>query len=299
MDPTLKAVLLSWDWRADVLLVLLLAGGLYWRGWRRLRGLRKGSGRLAGSHAANWRPVAYLGGLGFLGLALLSPIDVLSSLFFSMHMLQHLLLTMIAPPLLLLADPLPNLMWGLPGRVRKPTGRLLDRNSRLRWLLRLLKPGLVWMIFVTVFLGWHDQRAYEAALQNELVHDLEHISFFATGILFWWHVIGAGPRVHKRLPSGARIAYLLVTVPVTMLTGIAFTFAQQPFYSYYLAVPRPWGVTALEDQVIGGVIIWVLGSMMLMLGALILTSQLFQREETAPGKVNASWTRDKAVMASG
>ena len=129
MDPILRAVLLSWNWRLDVIIILLLLGALYSVGWWRLRkrtrrGRRKRRG--AGRHelTARWRLVSYLTGLVFVALALLSPVDALGQQLFFMHMIQHLLLIMIAPPLLLIANPMPFILWGMPAK----------------WRLRLARP---------------------------------------------------------------------------------------------------------------------------------------------------------------
>jgi putative membrane protein len=304
MDPVLSALLLSWDWRLEVILVLALAGTLYSRGWWRMRSPRRGRNPRRGQSgqrqlAAGWRLAAYLGGLAILGLALMSPVDVLGGQLFFMHMVQHLLLVMIAPPLLLIANPLPFFMWGLPSRARHAVGRLLNRGSSFRRSLRsLTSPGLVWMVFVALFLGWHDPNAYNAALRNDLVHDLEHLTFFGSAMLFWWHVIGAGPRL-RSLSRGLRLAYVLATLPVTMAAGIAISFASQPIYTYYTTVPRPWGLTVMQDQMLGGVIMWVPGSMMYLLAALILISRLIQSEADKQPLPESEWATDEAMIAPG
>ena len=119
----------------DVILVLLLAGSLYTLGWRRLRRSRRGR-----CLAAGWRLAACLGGLTLVGLALLSPLDVLASQFFFIHMIQHLLLVMLVPPLLLIANPLPFFMWGAPAIVRGRIGQLFSRKSAFRRGLRAVTP---------------------------------------------------------------------------------------------------------------------------------------------------------------
>jgi cytochrome c oxidase assembly factor CtaG len=308
MDPVLKAVLLSWDLRIEVILVLGLAGAFYLWGWRRLRALRKGSHESEGARpaadrgrlATGGRLAAYLGGLVILGLALMSPIDVLASQFFFMHMLQHLLLVMIVPPLLWLASPLPFVMWGLPGRARRQVGELLRPQSSFRRRLRTLTaPGIAWMLFVAALLGWHDPDAYQAALKDEFVHDLEHLTFFLTAVLFWWHVVYAAPHVHRRLPLGGRIAYLLAAVPPTMAAGAVIAFSGEPIYTYYAAVPRLWGITVLQDQILGGFIMWVPGSMMYILAALILIARWLQAEEEKPPLPASEWATEEAMVAPG
>jgi len=311
MDPLLKALLLSWDWRLEVILVLVLAGTIYSRGWLRVRSPRRGRGPRRGQApqgqpgpgrnrlAVGWRLVAYLAGLVLLGLALMSPIDVLGGQLFFMHMIQHLLLVMIVPPLLLIANPLPFFMWGLPARARRQVGRWLNSGSPFRRGLRsLTAPGMVWMLFVAFLLGWHDPAAYNAALRSDLVHDLEHLTFFGSAMLFWWPIVGAGPRL-RALSRGVRIAYLLATVPVNMAAGVAISFANQPIYTYYTTVPRPWGMTVMQDQMLGGVIMWIPGSMMYLFAALILISRLIQVESDKQPLPESEWAADEALLAPG
>jgi len=274
MDPQL---LRAWDLRPEVLLTLLLAGSLFVLGWWRLR-------QVPGPRfAEGWRLVAYLSGLGLLGLALLSPIDTLASYLLSMHMVQHLLLVMLVPVFLLIANPLPFTLWGMPATLRHQLGDLLRRGAWLRRALTALtSPGVVWIALVVVLVGWHDPRAYDAALRSDFVHNLEHLSFFAVAMLFWWHVTGAGPRLHASTSTGMQIALLLITVPVTMGIGIVIALSTRPIYLNYLTVPRVLGLSVMEDQRLAGAIMWIPGSMMLILAALVLIARAINVEENKP-----------------
>ncbi len=266
-----------WDFRPEVVLVLLLAASLFSLGWWRLRHVP------SARFARGWRLAAYLSGLGLLGLALLSPIDTLASYLLSMHMVQHLLLIMLAPVFLLIANPLPFALWGMPTALRHRVGGLLSRGTWPRRALTVLtSPGVVWMALVVILVGWHDPRAYDAALQKELVHNLEHLTFFAVAMLFWWHVTGAGPRLHGSVSAGMRIALLLGTVPITMGIGIVIALSTQPIYLNYMAVSRVLGLSVMEDQRLAGAIMWIPGSMMLIFAALVLISQMIKAEEDKP-----------------
>jgi putative membrane protein len=294
MDPTLTVLLLSWAWRPEIILTLGLAATLHLVGRWRL--VQRGSSQLA----APWRTAAYLGGLVVLWIALMSPIDVLSSQFFTMHMIQHLLLVMIAPPLLLIADPMPIAMWGLPSGLRLEVGRWLRPDATFRRVVRTLtEPGLVWLYFVAALVGWHDPQAYSAALESELVHDLEHLTFYGTAMLFWWHVIGAAPHIHKRLSRGVRIGYVLSVVPASALTGIAIAFASEPIYAYYTTVPRLGAMTVVQDQMLGGVIMWIPGSMMYIIAALILIAQIVRTEDGQGSLPRSERAPDEIVMGPG
>ena len=306
MDPILKAALSSWDWRPSVIIVLALAGTFFMTGWWRLRQRtlktqHSGDGWQA---SAIWRPISYVAGLLFIGLALMSPLDVLGTDLFSMHMIQHLLLIMIAPPLMLIANPMPFMLWGLPDKWRLKIGRglahLLNGKSVFRQYLRkATTPGVIWMVWLISIIGWHDPNAYNLALRNNFVHDLEHLTFFFGGMLFWWHVTGAGPRIHKQFGLVGRTAFVLSAVPPNMLIGVAIAFASSPIYTYYNNVPRLMGLSVLEDQQLGGVIMWVPGSMMYIIAALVLISRLLQGESSKPVLPEAEWGSDEALIAPG
>lgn len=299
MDPITRALLQSWGWRADVIIVLLTAGTLYTLGWRTLRARQVGV-RPANRLARGWRLASYLGGLGVLAIALMSPIDTLGGQLFSFHMVQHLLLVMLAPPLLLLANPFPFALWGLPPAPRRLVAGLFRPQSAFRQTLRAATtPGIVWLAFLVVYIGWHDPNAYNLALRREWVHDVEHLSFFLTAVLYWWHVIGAGPRIHRRFPLGLRIGYLLATIPPNMMTGVAIAFARAPIYTYYTTVPRLFGLSVMQDQMIGGFIMWVPGSMMYIVAVLLLMAQVLQAESDKPPLPEGEWADGDALLAPG
>jgi putative membrane protein len=276
MNPTLTVLLLSWSWRPEIILTLSLGAAIHLAGRRHLQ--QRGGGEIV----ATWRSVSYLGGLAVVWIALMSPIDVLAGQFFYMHMIQHLLLVMIAPPLLLVANPLPIMMWGLPSPLRREVGHALKPGATVRRILRAVTgPGPAWLMFVFALVGWHDSGAYDAALRSELVHDAEHLSFFITAMLFWWHVTGAAPHIHKRLSRGMRTVYVLSVIPPNMIIGLTLSFATEPVYSYYTTVPRPGGMSLLQDQMLGGVLMWIPGSMMYIIAALVLIAQILRQAETA------------------
>jgi putative membrane protein len=305
MDPILSAALRSWDLRPEVIIVLATAGIIYFLGWRRLRA------RTAGARASNrvrshwhagamWRPVVYILGLLLLAIALMSPIDVLSGQMFTMHMVQHLFLVMFVPPLLLLANPLPYYLWGMPKDARLAGGRLLSRQSRFRQALqKVTGPGIAWLLFVIVYWGWHDPNAYQWALRSAFAHDLEHITFFSVAMLFWWHIVRSGPKIHRPLSPFGRAGYAISGIPVNMLAGLAFVFATEPIYTYYEAMPRLWGLSVIEDQRIAGLIMWVPGSMMFLIAALVVVARWLQTEADKPPLPESAWATDEALAAPG
>lgn len=274
MHPLIKALLSTWEWRWDVLTVLLTAGTLYTVGWRRVA-QRSNYSKLATKR----KLVAYFSGLVMLALALISPIDWLGGQLLFMHMVQHKLIVMIAAPLLWLGNPFPFMVWGMPGFLRARVSALFMRDSQFRRLLIVCtNPGLAWLLYIVVYMGWHDPNAYNLALRNEWVHKLEHLSFFAIAMLFWWHVIGAAPHLHRASVWG-RLALLLGVVPFQMAAGIVIATADTVIYTYYTSVPHIWGFTALDDQAMGGAIMWIPSSEMMVWAVVFLLASLFKHEE--------------------
>lgn len=299
-----NALLLSWDLRPEIILTLGLAAAVYLVGWRRLRALPGprpvGADRTGHSPlAAGWKLATYWGGLATIAIALMSPIDILSSQLFFMHMIQHLLLTMVAVPLLLIGNPFPVLVWGLPKRTRRGVSGLLNERSTFRKVLaKVTSPGIVWLLYVSALIGWHDPKMYDLALRNQFVHDLEHLSFFITTMLLWWHVLGVAPRFHRTMSVGLRLIYTISVVPVSVIIGVAIAFATQPIYTYYLEVPRLMGLSVLEDQMISGILMWIPGSEMFFWAALIVLTQIVKEDEKKKTESRAAWTVDEPVVVS-
>jgi cytochrome c oxidase assembly factor CtaG len=275
MSAWLQLVLFSWGWRWAVVSPLAAAAILYTGGWLRLR--RSGSSRLA----TRKRLAAYWGGLLSLAIGLMSFIDILGGQLLLMHMVQHLVLTLIAPLLIWCADPFPFSLWGLPPRLRLRVGGWFRRG---RWVQRALcvasSPSLSWLLFVGVFLVWHYPAFYNLALHRSGVHDLQHLTFTGSALLFWWHIFPAGPRLHGRLSVFWRMGYLIAVTPPKMLLGLGITLAERPIYTYYTSVPRVWGLTVVEDQAVAGAIMLIPMNMVYMLAALlVLAGELREKEQ--------------------
>lgn len=276
----MEAPLWHWHWRPDVLLVLGGLAAAYGLGWWRIR--RRGYRALA----SRWRLAAYLGGLGLVALALLSPVEHLAAALLSAHMVQHQLLIMAAAPLVLLGNPLPFVLWGLPRGARRGLGAALAPRRPARQALR----GLTWMpvagvLYTATLWAWHLPTAYEAALRHELLHDLEHLSFFGTALFFWWPVINPAPResvVRDGLFYGLRIAYLILATAQNTLLGALIGLTERLLYPAYATAPRLFRLSPLDDQGLAGGIMWS-GSHMYLIAILWLVSQAMSAEgRTAP-----------------
>lgn len=305
MDPLLKAALSSWDVRFVVILPLVVLGTLFVTGWLRLRRRTSDRGRKSWrSLGAVWRPISYITGLLVIALALVSPIDVLVQQLFFVHMFQHMLLITIAPWFLLLPNPMPYLMWGLPDPIRLPVGRvtasiLSPHGPTGKLLRRIANPGVIWLFLVISIYSWHDGNMYNFALRSRFIHDLEHLSFFAAGMVFWWYVIGAAPRIGKPLGRIGRIAFTIAAVPPNAFLGMFLAFSNEVIYTYYNDVPRLWGISVLDDQRLSGVLMWVPGSMMYFMAALVLIAGLLKEESDKPAVKSPAWNSDELAVAPG
>lgn len=283
MHSLLQVLFSAWDWRIDVSTILLTFGALYTAGWLRLR-KRSNYQKLA----RKWKLVAYWGGLVTLAIALMSPVDLLGSQLFFMHMIQHKLEIMVAAPLLCVANPFPFLLWGLPFPLRKQLSGLFTQNARFRALLRqATAPGIAWFVFIAFYMGWHDPDLYNLALVHDWVHDLQHLTFFTSAMLFWWHITGAGPHIHGRSVVWARLVMLIGVIPAQMIAGITIATASDVIYTYYDSVPRFWGISVLDDQAAGGMIMWTLSSEMVVWAVVALLGGAFGAEAKLAPEQNA------------
>ena len=242
--------LTSWTWEPTVLAgMLALAGAYIWL-------LR------SGLQPESWSPMArvyFAGGLLALFLALSSPIDTGGDRYlFSLHMLQHLLLAMVVPPLLLLGLPEP---W-----------RAFDRLH--------VSPLAANIVFNLVLAVWHVPFLYETTLRNGPIHVVEHLSFLAAGVLFWWPIVQPSARARAMTVVG-KMAYLgFAGVPPTIL-GLAFILSPAVIYPFYAAAPRVSPLSPLDDQLIAGLIMFGLGNLIYFVAIWIIFFSLDDKRATA------------------
>jgi cytochrome c oxidase assembly factor CtaG/ferredoxin len=267
MDPTFDAFLRSWPFDPWFLISLLLTACVYLRGWRVLR--RRDPDRWPAR-----RPAAFLAGLGTLFLALASPIETFTSLLLQVHMLQHLLLMMIAPPLLWLGAPLFPLLLGLPRSIRVYWAAPLFRSRVLRRAFRwLTNPVPAWLLFAAATWIWHLPPTYDLALASDTWHYVQHICFLVTALLFWYPVVRPFPS-RPRWSSWLLIPYLILADVQNTLLAAWLTFAGTPLYGYYVDRPRLGNLSALEDQTTAGVLMWVPGSLVYLIPLFVIGVRL-------------------------
>jgi cytochrome c oxidase assembly factor CtaG len=272
MDPALDAFLSSWPSDPWLVAGLALTGVIYLRGWLRLR--HGGGGRWRARQLA-----AFLGGLATLFLALASPIEAFSVLFLQAHMVQHLLLMMVVPPLLWLGAPLFPLLRGLPESIRTYWIAPLFRLRPLRRLFeRLTHPLMALVLFVAATWLWHAPPIYDLALRNRAWHYLQHACFLGTALLFWYPVIRPYPSRPRWSLWLLLPCLILADVQNTALSAL-FTFSDRPIYAYYAEVPKLGG-SVIDDQSAAGVIMWVPGTLAFLLPLFAIGLRLMHGPES-------------------
>jgi cytochrome c oxidase assembly factor CtaG len=252
----------------------------YFIGFRRLASRRH--------LGTTFRTRGWLFAFGYTALvvALISPLHSVGEQFFSVHMVQHLLLSLVAAPLLLLSNSMPVLLWAFSPRDRETLGRMLGQPGPVRSTLRwFTNPVIAWTLFILAQWLWHIPAGYDLALQNRWVHYLEHISFFATAVLFWWPVIGAAP-LPSPLGYPARMIYtFLAWMPGTFL-GAGITLSRGPLYPHYVATAAQSGIDPLLDQQLAGLIMWIPGDILFAIILILLFVGFMNNEQRKEARID-------------
>jgi cytochrome c oxidase assembly factor CtaG len=260
--PTLLSAIMTWSLEPLPWLAALVAGGGY------LLAVQRVNRAHPRTPVARLRVVAWLSGLLAVLVALESAVDVYAEDLLAVHMVQHLLLAMVAPPLLALGAPVTLAL-----RVASPTvrQRLILPILHSRVVRLSASPLFAWPAFAIVMLVTHFSPLYDAALEDPVVHIAEHALFLAAGSLFWWPVVAADP-IPRRLTYGVRLAYVVLQMPLNAAVGLAIYFAPTVLYAHYAALARTWGPDALTDQQIGGIVMWGVGDLLLLLAVPLLVA---------------------------
>jgi putative membrane protein len=260
----------SWNLAPWLLALMLLSAGGYAVGVRRLwRNAGRGRGialRQAGAFGLGWVALA---------IALVSPLDALGGWLFSAHMVQHELLMVIAAPLLVLGRPLAAWAWALPASVGRALGRWTGRGPWATLWGALTDPLVAWALHALALWAWHVPALFDAALHDEAVHIAQHLSFLVTALFFWWAVLGHDPR--GRYGPGHSVAYLFTTMLHTAALGALLSLAPTPWYEGYLAPAAALGVDPVEDQQLGGLVMWVPAGFAYLVAALSVLGRMLTR----------------------
>ena len=260
-DIGLKFWLTQWNWEPSILIGTVVIVGFYLYA---LGPLRK-KYHLA-ERVNTWQAFSFLLGMSIMFLALVSPLDELGdSYLFSAHMVQHLFLTIVGPPLLVLGTP----GWLVEPLLRKP---IVFHIAKI-----LTFPALAFVLYNFDFWLWHVPALYDATLENQNIHILEHVTFIVFGVIYWWPVFSSSALL-SRLSMGGQVLYLFLSGMPTVALGAGLTFFP-PLYAPYLAAPRIWGLSAATDQQLGGLIMWVPGNIVYILIVSVLFIRWMQRQE--------------------
>lgn len=247
--PSLGTLLLGWTFEPLPTLGIAIAAALWWWAVRRVNA----------AHPANpvprRRSVAFYLGLLAIAIALLSGVDRYDTTLFWVHMVQHILLTLVAAPLVALGAPITLLL------------RVASSDARHRWVLPVLHsramrvlsfPVVTWLVFTATMWLSHFSPLFDAALEDPLVHDLEHALFLGTALLFWWPAVALDPSPW-RMRHPVRAMYVFLQMPQNTFLAVVILNASTVLYRHYATLTRAWGPTALEDQRLAAGLMWVAG----------------------------------------
>ena len=284
--PTITAILFGWTFEPAVILPLAVAAGA----WLRL------VGRIDRLHPANpvprRRTAAFLGGLLVVAVALLSGIDAYDTTLFSIHMVQHLLLTLVAAPLIALGAPITTLLRAATPEIRR-TLILPVLHSRLMRVLSF--PVVSWLLFAGVMWGTHFSPLFDASLENPLIHDLEHGLYLAAGLLFWWPAVGLDPSPW-RMPHPVRAMYVFLQMPQNTFLAVTIMNSTAVLYPHYATLVRPWGPSVLQDQQLAGGLMWITGDILFLTGLAAIIAGWMVREKANEAHVDRRLDRERAEI---
>jgi putative membrane protein len=252
----------AWSWDPLIVVGLAVSGLLFGIGARQKRGILP------------WEIACYWLGWFVLALALISPLHAAGEVLFSAHMVQHELMMVLAAPLLVLGRPLVSYLWALPQTERRTVGKWFQQDRITRLWSFLSNPFHAWWLHFLVLWGWHIPVLFEATLGNEVVHSAQHLSFFFSALLFWWALIR---RQGTRKEYGAGAFYIFTTMIHTGILGMLLTFSTSIWYPVYSRGTQPWGLTPLEDQQLGGLIM-IVPPMAVYLAAFLTLFGIWVRE---------------------
>lgn len=267
----MQAAMRSWSIPPAATFVIVLAVVIYLRGWLLLR-------RAAVPFVPPWRASVFLLGMLTLWIALASPMDVLNGFVLTAHMLQHMLLMMVVPPLLLLGSPLIPLLRGLPVfAAREFAGPFLNWPLGKQIGRTLTNPIVALLLMGITMFAWHIPAAYEMALRSSTWHQVEHACFLLASLIFWWPIVQPWP-TQARWQRWGMVPYLLIADLQNTALSAILIFSDRVLYPSYAIAPRLFGLSPQQDQAAAGAIMWVLGSVVFVIPAVVIAIQCLSRK---------------------
>lgn len=273
MTPAAQSILNDWSPPIGVNVAIILTAFVYLRGWLALR-------RSSPALIEGWRLTAFLAGMFSLWIAIGSPLAAFDEASLSVHMVQHIFLMLVVPPLVLVGAPSLPLLHGLPQwSVRGTLGPVL-RWSPVQWLGKFLThPVVCWILAAVALLAWHVPSLFELALRSDGWHEVEHACFLFTSILFWWPVVQPFPS-EARWPRWSIPLYLyLGMIPGSILSALLIFCDRLVYPSYNQTLPV-LGMAPLEDQILAGCLMWALSFLVCFIPAVFITVRLLSPSTT-------------------
>ncbi len=289
----------AWDFSSTSAVLLLLMASAYIVGSIRLS-LRISAAGAANSDSRFWaRFGSGMAGFALLAFALAGPLDVFAGDLFTAHSAQHIIIAMLAAPLLLIARPMPSYIWAFPRPMRSGAGTALTEAAIIIRALRFFTHPMVALpLFLLSQYVWHIPAAYNGSLENEWVHLLMHFTMFTAAVFFWWPIVGPPP-VRTRLSHPERLVFLLLAVtPVALLAAI-ITLSKSVLFDFYLDSPGHFNWSPLEDQRIGGLLMWIPGNFTFLFALTVLFFRWFTIEERKSSRAAADRPADKSSSQPG
>jgi putative membrane protein len=265
--------------------------------WAYIRGVRiLWRAGPAGRGVRRRRVAAFGAGLLAVLVALVSPLDAAADYLLSAHMAQHLLLLVVAAPLLVMGSPVLVLSRIVPGRWREAGRRWSHRGLVGAARRTMTHPVASWVLSTALVWAWHAPVVYDAAVESQLLHVLEHASFLGAGLLFWW--VALQPSGPRRLARGADVLYVFAGALQSGALGALLAFAPSPIYPLYVQRSTAWGVSPLADQQLAGVLMWVPTFVVYLVAAGGLFVGWLRAEERNTRRVEARSERGMATPSA-
>ena len=280
-------------WNVGIGILLGTAVLLYGVGWRRLPTTTDPA-----LLPHSWRSVSFAAAILVLFIALFSPVHALADRYFSIHVLQRLLLVAIIPSLFFSGNPLPILFAGLPSDLQTKLAQLPQTAPRfMQLIIRCSAPVPVWFLFVSTFWLWHDVQMNRLLLQAGWVHRLENVTLLATAVFYWWHIMAASPRLHPAMPPLWRVAYAALGAAPVKVVGLVLMFTTTGVYHY----PAEISFYNLEitDQSLGAAIVWAVGGVVFTWTAVMLMRSWLKEESDKPRLPESTWSSEEMMLAPG
>ncbi len=286
--PDIVNLLTGWSFDPTIA-IPLIASALGW-----LWAIRRIDQRHPHNPVSSLRAASFLLGLASIALALQSGIERYDTTLFSIHMVQHLLLLLIAPPLLLLGTPVTVLLRVASPWLRRRVILPILHSGPFRFVSH---PVVAWLGFTAVMWVTHFSPLFDLALDNVAVHDFEHVLFLASALLFWFPVVGADP-APDRLGYPARIMYVLLQMPPSSFLAMAILFDNQPLYQHYVELGTPYGLTALADQATAAGFMWISTDLVLIGAILFVIGAWMIHDEKRTAEVERRIDAERAAVAA-